>query len=821
MLKLSRRGVVTSNALLSIKVSNPCRKGVPRGILNLNRRRLTEGENILGMKAMRELSDPVTINNQQYAAIKEGKASILTQDAPRPTKYTSSEPANNGHGDQNVFYNPVQQFNRDLSVLAILVYGEGALVEKQRRVGNKGKGKQKVTKSSRGQGTDTATEESRNTSLAEIPAENQNPAIPLTNSIVSDTTHENTSGETDETAEKGIKRKRDRSDLGEEDHNSTADDEQNSPKRHCGSDMNEVGRRAQEPETGHQPGKNIVASTDNLQKEPDFSQNRTNGHTEPATDSHQRRKEPYFAILDALSASGLRAIRYAKEIPFVSQVVANDLSHDAVKAIKLNVNYNEVGHVVEPNVGDARAYMYNSIGKDDTTTRKSTRRFDVIDLDPYGTAAPYFDAALQALQDGGLLCVTCTDAGVFASSGYPEKAFGLYGGIPIKGPHSHEGGLRLILHAISLAAAKYSIAIEPLLSLSIDFYARLFIRIHKRQAEVKLLAGKMMLIYNCDSGCGSWTKQMMAKNSPQQDKNGDEFFKHGFAQAPSTTPYCEHCGFKTHLAGPMWGGPIHNVHFIQRLLTLLPSLDQNTYPTIKRMEGMLTLALEEKLDLPTLPDSPDDPSGDDCIPVPIIPKTPPSTVDPHPLFFHLSHLCRTIHVSTPSEDQFRGALRHLGYRVTRSHCKPGSIRTDAPFDVVWEIIREWARTKSPGKDGAVKPGTAGYGIMRRMRGTEMNRVGGMRSSLVERLMKLDNVADLKRELEAALFRLGRNGEAGSEASEQGDEQTDGRHEKMSKLNIIFDEKLGRERPKKGLVRYPMNPQPNWGPMNRATGSGSG
>ena len=35
-------------------------------------------------------------------------------------------------------------------------------------------------------------------------------------------------------------------------------------------------------------------------------------------------------------------------------------------------------------------------------------RYDVIDLDPYGTACPFLDSAVQAVTDGGLLCVTCT-----------------------------------------------------------------------------------------------------------------------------------------------------------------------------------------------------------------------------------------------------------------------------------------------------------------------------------------------------------------------------------------------------------------------------
>lgn len=48
-------------------------------------------------------------------------------------------------------------------------------------------------------------------------------------------------------------------------------------------------------------------------------------------------------------------------------------------------------------------------------------RVDCIDLDPYGTAAPFLDSALQATEDGGLMCITCTDLAVLAGSNYPEK----------------------------------------------------------------------------------------------------------------------------------------------------------------------------------------------------------------------------------------------------------------------------------------------------------------------------------------------------------------------------------------------------------------
>ena len=34
--------------------------------------------------------------------------------------------------------------------------------------------------------------------------------------------------------------------------------------------------------------------------------------------------------------------------------------------------------------------------------RDEKEKFDVIDLDPYGTAVPFLDAAMQSISDGGI-----------------------------------------------------------------------------------------------------------------------------------------------------------------------------------------------------------------------------------------------------------------------------------------------------------------------------------------------------------------------------------------------------------------------------------
>jgi tRNA G26 N,N-dimethylase Trm1 len=36
--------------------------------------------------------------------------------------------------------------------------------------------------------------------------------------------------------------------------------------------------------------------------------------------------------------------------------------------------------------------------------------------DPYGTAAPFLDSAVQAIDEGGLLAITCTDKSILCGN---------------------------------------------------------------------------------------------------------------------------------------------------------------------------------------------------------------------------------------------------------------------------------------------------------------------------------------------------------------------------------------------------------------------
>ena len=73
-----------------------------------------------------------------------------------------------------------------------------------------------------------------------------------------------------------------------------------------------------------------------------------------------------------------------------------------------------------------------------------SRHFDAIDLDPYGSASVFLDSTVQAVSDGGILLVTCTDMGVLCGN-HSEACFGKYGGTSLKAKFCHEM-VGLVLH---------------------------------------------------------------------------------------------------------------------------------------------------------------------------------------------------------------------------------------------------------------------------------------------------------------------------------------------------------------------------------------
>ncbi len=353
-----------------------------------------------------------------------------------------------------------------------------------------------------------------------------------------------------------------------------------------------------------------------------------------------REPKSSISILDALAASGLRSIRYLKEIPLASHVTINDISEAATKLAEENCMRNHVDmNRVRINLQDATSLMYQS--------REPQSQFDVIDLDPYGSAANFLDSAVQAVSEGGLLCVTCTDMTVL-SGRYPEVCFSKYNSMPVRGKYVHEMSLRVLLHAIDTAANKYKRHIVPWLSLSVDFYVRVFVRVYESAAEVKNSCLRRCMLFQSEDS-PTYFIQPLAQNS----LNGN------YAAARIQPSFQTEDISKYRIGGPFWQAPIHDQTVVDELLVRVRSFAESgnelekqlfPIPTVQRMTGILTVISEELKDVP--------------------------------FYYSLPELASAVKCGVPQLQEFAAALQNLGYRLSQFHHEPSAVKTDAPNEVV-------------------------------------------------------------------------------------------------------------------------------------------
>ena len=187
---------------------------------------------------------------------------------------------------------------------------------------------------------------------------------------------------------------------------------------------------------------------------------RAAAHHRAAGDNDNKLEVEGLRVLEALGATGLRSVSFSRELgTLASSITCNDVSPEAVVAMKRNIQHNECKNITA-STADACVLM---------CTRKND--FDVVDLDPYGTPAPFLDTAVQAMRPGGLLCVTATDLAVLAGN-HIQACYGKYGGMPLKRVYCHEFALRLLLSCVDTHANRHGRYIRPLFSYKADFYVR-------------------------------------------------------------------------------------------------------------------------------------------------------------------------------------------------------------------------------------------------------------------------------------------------------------------------------------------------------------
>lgn len=166
----------------------------------------------------------------------------------------------------------------------------------------------------------------------------------------------------------------------------------------------------------------------------------------------------HIDVLDGLAGTGIRGIRFCREVRGDFSVTINDWNKEAFAIIQKNIERNNV-HAIPSNRN--------------LNTLLCDCSFDYIDIDPFGTPVPFIDNAVRGIRHKGIIGITATDTA--ALCGASRKAcIRRYDAIPMHCEFMHEIGLRILLGYAVRTAAKYDRAIFPLLCYAEGHYMRVY-----------------------------------------------------------------------------------------------------------------------------------------------------------------------------------------------------------------------------------------------------------------------------------------------------------------------------------------------------------
>lgn len=229
-----------------------------------------------------------------------------------------------------------------------------------------------------------------------------------------------------------------------------------------------------------------------------------------------------LVVCDPLAATGSRGIRYAKEARGIATVALSDIDPVALRFMRRNVALNRLSGKVSVSCKDANVLLHSN-----------KRAFDVVDIDPFGSPAYFFDAAARSVKKRALFACTATDTAALSGTS-PRACHRRYGARVALTDCYREVGPRTLLAAIAQAFARQSTGITPLVTHATEHYFRAFCLAEygKRRADKSL-----------DSvGFVSYCNKCLYRAAAVGEK-------------------CPHCGSALSVIGPLWLGGIEDAEF--------------------------------------------------------------------------------------------------------------------------------------------------------------------------------------------------------------------------------------------------------------------
>ncbi len=321
---------------------------------------------------------------------------------------------------------------------------------------------------------------------------------------------------------------------------------------------------------------------------------------------------------DIFAGVGARGIRVAKEIPRIDEVHLNDQNKSAMRFAKKSAKLNHVDDKCHFSSMDVSNFM--------VAQASSSERFSIIDIDPFGSPAPFIESGLKCVVNGGIISLTGTDSTVLCGV-YPRIARRRYFGYSIRTDYCHEVGLRLLYGALAISGARLDLGISPLFAHRDHHYMRIYAKISAGSRIADISLSHIGLILHCNSCLG---------------------------REISTTPktICIRCGHKYQIAGPLWLGELHDKK-------LLKNVARSKDPNLGRRHiTVLDRAIEE--------------------------------VGMPPTYYVVDNISKRSLVSSPRLSTLLKEVRDDGFKACRSSLHPRGIRTDAPTEILSSIIKKLA-----------------------------------------------------------------------------------------------------------------------------------
>jgi tRNA (guanine26-N2/guanine27-N2)-dimethyltransferase len=342
--------------------------------------------------------------------------------------------------------------------------------------------------------------------------------------------------------------------------------------------------------------------------------------------AYQRLVNHKIKVGEPLTGSGLRGIRFAAEVKGVERTVIGDINENAFRLAESNVQMN----------GLADGMTVENLEANHALARHSAprQRFDVIDIDPFGSPVRFIDSAIRALKNHGLVALTATDMASLCGV-HPRACLRKYGGRSLRTEYCHELAVRLLSGCLATVAARYDMGVKIMFSHKGEHYVRIYATIEygARNADVSLKQiGVLLHCFNCfhrESVKGFFGTEYSSK--------------------------CVECGSKLSVAGPLWVGNLSDRDFCRMIEREIETHKMKSAHSIRKM---LSLVNAESL---------------------------------YPIgYYVVDEMCDAIGLPVPSMEKVIQALRKKGFDSVLTHFNFRGIRSEAPAHIMSDILKDLA-----------------------------------------------------------------------------------------------------------------------------------